>query len=259
MTKKTVISHQRADRLLVSRGVGGRKEVQKLLRRGHVFYEDQELRDPSQRVPVDACFLIDGEPCDPLPALIAYHKPIHQLCTMKDPWGRSGLDHVLPPKWREAFHPVGRLDADTTGLLLFSSDGTLTQYLLHPKRNLVRRYRAVINALPENLGESLTEGVETSLGKFTAHVERIEPFDRQKHQQYFVDFTQQEESLDQAQGIIWLTVTEGKYRMVRRMLHNAGASVLALHREVYGTVELEDLAVGTYRVVSKEILDNLKP
>ena len=259
MSAKKASSQLRADRLLVSRGVGGRKEVQKLLRRGHVLYQGEELRNPSKHIPIDASLVIDGEPCESLPTLIVYHKPLHQLCTLKDPWGRSGLDHVLPPLWRESFHPVGRLDADTSGLLLFSSDGTLTQYLLHPKRNLARRYRAVVAGLPTDLSQKLETGVETSLGTFTAKVEKIETFSSNLHQQYFIDIAQKKMDLPSAKGVVYLTVTEGKYRMVRRMLHNAGASVLALHREVYGHIELGELDIGTYRLVTEAELLALKP
>ena len=171
----------RLDRLLVGRGIGGRRDVQRLIRRGYVLHDDQAITDPSFKVLKDATLLVDGELSEPMPALIAYHKPLHQLCTLRDPWGRSGLDHVLPLVWRESLHPVGRLDAETTGLLLFSSDGQLTQHLLHPKRELTRRYRAVVAALPNIKKLSSREESPRSSRTFSATLERAETYDLSTH------------------------------------------------------------------------------
>ncbi len=244
----------RLDRLLVSRGLGNRRDMQKLIRRGYVLCKDEVLKDPSMQVSVQASLIVDGELSEALPELIAYHKPLHQLSTLRDPWGRSGLDFVLPQQWRESLHPVGRLDADTSGLLLFSSSGTLTQFLLHPKRLLPRRYRAVVAGLPKDLAQSLHNGVETSLGVFTATLDQQEVYEEAQHR----DLVETDVESQEAQGVVWLSVTEGKHRMVRRMLHNAGASVLALHRESYGAIELGDLKVGDYRLVTEESLQALK-
>ena len=122
------------------------------------------------------------------------------------------------------YHIVGRLDLETHGLLLFSTDGALTQYLLHPKRSFEREYVATVEGeLTDKLIETLAKGVETSLGLATAKVLSIE------------------------ENVVRLVVTEGRNRIVRRMLHNAGHSVLDLHRVRYGLVELGDLAVGQTR------------
>ena len=236
----------RVDRLLVSRGLGGRRDIQRLIKRGLVSANGQVLFRPETRVNSDIEILIAGEVSRPLPHLIAYHKPVGKLSTLRDPWGRSGLDQVLPETWRKVFHPVGRLDADTSGLLLFSSDGKLTQKLLHPKYDLPRTYRAHIQANPTDLATKLTSGVQTSLGSFTAKVEYIRAL-------------QSDDSIptgaENAVAIIELTVCEGKHRMVRRMLHNAGASVLALHRVRYGSITLGSLVVGTYREVDQHEFD----
>ena len=243
----TVKGHQlRIDRLLVSRGFGTRRDIQKWIRRGEVSYQGISITEPNVRVPIEAVLLVKGDLSSPLPKLLAYHKPLKQLSTLRDPWGRFGLDHVLPIEWRSNFHPVGRLDADTSGLLLFSSDGSLTQYLLHPKRLLLRRYRAVVSNLPENITQILQEGVSTALGCFSAVVEDMKQFDYDQH----TDYLKQESGIDVARGVIWLSVTEGKHRMVRRMLHNAGASVLALHREQYGSVNLGHLDEEGFRIVN---------
>ena len=89
-------------------------------------------------------FVIDDTLIKPLPLLLAFHKPLNVHSTIGDPMGRANLEDVLPPRYSKMFHPVGRLDADTTGLLLFSADGQLTQRLLHPNSNVQREYVAKV-------------------------------------------------------------------------------------------------------------------
>ncbi len=232
----------RIDRLLSQRGLGMRREIHQKIRHEDVYvFENGERRLVEK---ADEYFLDNQsfdirhypsetfERNDAPPLLIAYHKPINMLCTEEDPWGRKGLDHVLPEHWRKLFHPVGRLDADTSGLLLFSSLGILTQYLMHPKRQIPRAYWANVENIPADLKEKIEAGVETSLGVFSGQIKEI----------------------DLEQKRVLIEVEEGKYRMVRRMLHNAGASVTALHRMRFGQVELNDLLVDQFRVVSAEEL-----
>ncbi len=214
----------RLDQLLVARGVGSRRQVGRLITKGAITYQGSVLTQPEHDLPDDAVFEVFGETNAPLPLLLAWHKPVGVLSTLRDPWGREGLDQVLPEAWLDHYHPVGRLDADTAGLLLFSRDGALTQWLLHPKRAVPRTYVATIEVdPPPELTARLTAGVETGEGVFTATVRWIEGRE------------------------VCLTVVEGKHRMVRRMLHNAGASVAALRRIAYGPIELGDLAPGALR------------
>jgi len=235
------IAKVRLDRLLVSRGLGGRREIQQLIKRGLVSSQGEVISQPNHRVDDDLELMVAGVLSHPLPTLLAYHKPLGQLSTLRDPWGRAGLDLALPEVWREVFHPVGRLDADTSGLILFSSNGTLTQRLLHPKRSIPRTYLAHVHALPESLEAQLSAGVETSSGCFTATLDRVRLLKED-------DF--RPSGAESAVAVLELTVCEGKYRMVRRMLHNAGASVLALHRLRYGSISLGSLEICHHREVS---------
>lgn len=218
----------RLDKLLVARGVCSRKDARRLCKRGQVTVDGAVVKDFSAKVDEAADLRLDGVPVLPLPLLYKWHKPEGVLTSMGDPMGRLSLAEAgpeLPP----GYHPVGRLDADTTGLLLFSRDGTLTQRLLHPRRAVPRTYLAEVEGLPdEALVAALTAGVETAAGTFTAQVARIEG------------------------ALVELTVTEGKHRMVRRMLNNAGFPVAHLQRLRYGAVELADLGVGEAAPVEGE-------
>ncbi|MGC6492528.1 MAG: pseudouridine synthase [Myxococcota bacterium] len=216
----------RLDRLLAERGAGSRREVAAAIRHGRVHVDGEVLRKPSLRVSETAELRLDGVVLPPLPMVVAWHKPRGVVSTLRDPWGRPSLEGVLPEPWDGMLHPVGRLDAETTGLLLFSRDGQLTQRLLHPRRGVPRRYVAGVETLPPDLHERLTTGVGTSDGTFTAEDICISDHD------------------------VTLTVREGKHRMVRRMLANAGAPVLTLHRVSYGAVQLAPLAEGEARALT---------
>lgn len=217
----------RLDKLLVDRGAGSRKEVRKLIKKGFVEVDGAINRRYDGHVEADATVRIDGVEWGPMPRAVVWHKPTGVVSTMGDRHGRADLRDALPPPWGGVLHPVGRLDAETSGLLLFSLDGKLTQWLLHPKRAVERTYVAVVeNAPTAELVQVLAAGVQTSDGVFGGRVEHIEG------------------------AVVRLTVTEGKHRMVRRMLANAGHPVLELTRVRYGGFELGDLPTGECRMAS---------
>ena len=145
--------------------------------------------------------------------------------TVGDPRGRPSLTTVAGDLLHAGLHPVGRLDAETDGLLLFARDGAVTQHLLHPKRGIPRVYVATVSPPPESalLTARLAAGVATSEGTFVAELRGCDG-DR-----------------------VTLAVTEGRHRMVRRMLANAGHPVTALRRIAFGAFELGDLPPGAWR------------
>lgn len=171
-----------------------------------------------------------------------YHKPLGVLSSIGDPWGRDNLEG-LGQKYPfiQHMHPVGRLDLDTSGLLLFSRNGWLTNFLLNPMTKMEREYEAIVEGEVhfDLLRHKLQSGVETSDGKFPAKL-----LDSQ-----VLSIPNQSPN-----SCIRLTVTEGKYRMVRRILHNSGHSVLSLRRIRYGGILLGDLEEGNCRPLIKSEL-----
>jgi 23S rRNA pseudouridine2605 synthase len=116
---------------------------------------------------------IDGKLLNAIPLLSIYHKPINVQSTMGDKYGRDNLSQLLPKyDYLNQMHPVGRLDADTSGLLLFSSNGYLTQTLISPNSNIEREYEAVVAGIVdfEELKEILSNGVKTTEGIFPANL-----------------------------------------------------------------------------------------
>lgn len=225
----------RLDKLISDRTTYSRKEIRIFARKRRIVIDGEVVREVDRHVDPTITVFLDGEPLPPLPEALAWHKPAGVLSTMADPWGRQTLATALPLAWRDRFHPVGRLDQDTTGLLLFSADGQLTQWLLHPRRAVPRTYEATIGGVvPADLADRLAAGVETSLGTFTGEVEAVEG------------------------RVVRVTVCEGKHRMVRRMLNNAGAPVAALHRVAFGPIALGDLAEGARRPLTAAELTALR-
>ncbi len=157
--------------------------------------------------------------------LALFHKPVGVQSTVGDPWGRRSLSTVAEELLSAGLHPVGRLDAETDGLLLFARDGRVTQHLLHPKRAIPRVYVATVTPAPDPsaLTATLAAGAPTSEGTFTAELRACDG-DR-----------------------VTLAVTEGRHRMVRRMLANAGHPVVALRRIAFGPFELGELAPRAWR------------
>lgn len=154
-------------------------------------------------------------------------------------------------------HPVGRLDADTSGLLLFSSDGDLTRRLLNPNSEIEREYEAIVTGKVDFLvlQHALAKGIETTLGTFPSQLTRAFPITNWSGMHEWLQLQYKIAMIDIPRELnfeytdvssltfsyLRLRVTEGKYRMVRRILHNAGHSVALLHRCRYGHVTLAGL------------------
>ncbi len=214
----------RLDKWLAQHGGLSRSEATKAIRRKQVTVDGAVCNVPRTHLPEGVEVCLDEVPIVPQPNLLVFHKPVGLVTTESDPHGRPCVGDWLPHR----YHIVGRLDLDTHGLLLFSKDGSLTQHLLHPKRAIEREYVAKVEGEPTSeLIEILAKGVETSVGLATATVLSIEG------------------------NVVRLVVTEGRNRVVRRMLHNAGHSVLDLQRVRYGSVELGGLAVGQTRPLTE--------
>ena len=228
----------RLDKELSRRAGCSRSQARRWVRRGRVVVEGAVVRDPAAGVPEGASMCVDGVPVARPPRGAAFHKPRGVQCTVGDPWGRPSLEEVAAPLLTWGLHPVGRLDADSEGLLLFLADGRLTQRLLHPKHGVEKVYRASVSgSLPEDLDEQLAAGVATALGAFPARLIAACP--------------------EAGGGEVTLAVTEGKHRMVRRMLANLGLPVHRLVRLSIGSVALSELPVGAWRALGEEELARL--
>jgi 23S rRNA pseudouridine2605 synthase len=188
---------------------------------------------------------------------------------MNDGKGRPNLGNL---DFVTNMHPVGRLDYDTSGLILFSSDGTLTQKLLHPRSGIQKEYVALVagTANEAELRVTLAEGVETAMGKFPAdlvHAKPVPAQDVRPMTEEIIKNLPPEYDLDRLEekGYLYfknatelsevrLVVEEGKHRMVRKILANSGLPVIGLKRERIGVIHLGGLPPGSHRALDEHEL-----
>ena len=214
-------------------GYGSRRQVQWLFREGRVTDAAGEVLYADDRVEHDAV-RIDGEPLDPPPGLLLMlHKPVGYTCSTKDA-GRLVHD-LLPPRFRlrdPVLSTVGRLDRDTSGLLLLTDDGQLLHRIISPKSKLPKVYDATLaeplrgdEAAIFASGTLMLESEKTPL--LPAELEVVSPIRAR------------------------LTLHEGRYHQVRRMFAAVGNHVAALHRSQVGGLSLGDLPEGEWRMLDE--------
>ena len=228
----------RLDRLLANLGYGSRREVGYMVAGGLVVLDGKRLKDPAQRLSLDADLPsrmnVGVAPIDPPPPLtLLMHKPLGVVCSHREP-GRS-IYELLPERWRRrdpVLSTIGRLDAETSGLLLITDDGALLHRVISPRSHVTKRYHATLarpltgqEAAAFAAGELVLEGETDPLAP--ALLEPLSP------------------------TTAWLTITEGRYHQVRRMFAAMGNHVESLHRDRVGGLDLPaDLAPGDYRIAT---------
>ena len=230
----------RLDRLLANLGYGSRREVTDLVARRQVVLDGAVLKDAGARIAVSADLpgrmTVSGQPLDPpAPLTILMHKPLDVVCSHREP-GRSVYE-LLPHRWRArepALSSIGRLDKDTTGLLLITDDGPFLHRVISPKSHVAKRYVATLDRpLAGTEAELFAAGTLMLEGeKDPVEPAVLEPLgDRQAY----------------------LTITEGRYHQVRRMFAAVGNHVVGLHRDRIGGLALpEALAPGDWRVLTPD-------
>ena len=218
---------QRIAKLLARAGVASRREVERMIAEGRIARDGVTIDTPATLLTSLKGITVDGNPVAPATAsqLFRFHKPAGVLTTERDPKGRPTIYDKLP-KGLPRVMPVGRLDLNTEGLLLLTTDGELKRQLELPSTGVVRTYRArAYGQVSQSQLEDLIEGVEIEgvrYGSIDANLER------------------------RTGANVWieLSLTEGKNREVRRVLEHLGLRVSRLIRTSYGPFILGDLPIG---------------
>jgi 23S rRNA pseudouridine2605 synthase len=216
----------RLAKFLAHAGVASRRASEQLIADGRVTVGGVTVRDPATDVGEQSDVRFDGEPVRGAEPRVVYalHKPAGVVSTASDTHGRRTVVELVPQGRR--LYPVGRLDADTTGLILLTNDGELANRLTHPRFEVPKTYRAVVRgpALTERALRRLRDGVRLEDGVTApARVRRLA-----SHQ-------------------LEITIHEGRKRQVRRMLEEVGHPVRSLTRVQFGPLALGELGVGRSR------------
>jgi 23S rRNA pseudouridine2605 synthase len=228
----------RLQKFLAHAGVASRRAAEELVRAGRVTVGGETVRDPARDVSEADDVRVDGRAVQgEEPRLVlALHKPKDVVSTAKDTHGRRTVLDLVDARGARLY-PVGRLDADTTGLILLTNDGALAEALTHPRHEVPKTYVAHVRGGPvrETALRRLREGVELEDGKTApARVRQLRP------------------------GVVELTIHEGRKRQVKRMLEAVGHRVDNLRRVRFGPLALGDLAPGDSRRLTPAEVERLR-
>ena len=218
----------RLAKFLAHSGVASRRAAEKLVAGGRVRVAGEVVTDPARDVDEASGVEVDGEPVGPEPREVwALNKPAGVVSTAREPGRRRAVTDLVDSQRR--LYPVGRLDADSTGLILLTNDGELANRLMHPRYGVPKAYRVRLARPPaERDLERLRRGVKLDDGQTApAAVRRLE-----------------ERELE-------ITIREGRKRQVRRMVEAVGNQVEALTRVRFGSLGLGDLQQGAARRLEK--------
>jgi 16S rRNA pseudouridine516 synthase len=230
----------RLDRLLANLGYGSRREVSALVAHRQVELDGVVIKDAGARIALtpdlSSRMTVTGRPLDPpAPLTLVMHKPLDVVCSHKEA-GRSVYE-LLPMRWRArmpSLSTIGRLDKDTSGLLLITDDGDFLHRVISPRHHVAKRYVVTLDRPLDGTeiqtfaaGALMLESETTPLAPATLEI--------------------------LGERLARLTITEGRYHQVRRMFAAVGNHVTALHRDRIGALGLpDDLGPGEWRVLSPD-------
>lgn len=228
----------RLAKFLAHAGVASRRAAEEIIRAGRVTIADTIVTDPARDVDADSGVAVDGRYLQGPEERMVFvvNKPTGVLSTAADTHGRRTVVDLVPSRGARLY-PVGRLDADSTGLILVTNDGDLAQRLTHPSFEVARTYRATVrpSPVPEHALRALREGVDLDDGRTApAKVRQPRP------------------------GVLELTIHEGRNHQVKRMCEAVGHRVRTLQRVRFGPLRLDDLPEGAHRRLRADEVERLR-
>ncbi|HVN13733.1 MAG TPA: pseudouridine synthase [Kineosporiaceae bacterium] len=225
----------RLQKVLARAGVGSRRACEELIAAGRVEVDGRRVTELGVRIdPARSVVHVDGVrvQLDESLVYLALNKPLGVISAMSDPQGRPNLGDIVAGRHERLFH-VGRLDADTEGLILLTNDGELAHRLSHPSYEVPKTYLAeVAGPIPRDLGKRLRAGIELEDGP--AAVDSFTVVDARP-----------------GKALVELVLHDGRTRIVRRLLGAAGHPVEQLVRVQVGPIRLGDLRSGRTRVLGR--------
>jgi 23S rRNA pseudouridine2605 synthase len=228
----------RLAKYLAHAGVASRRSAEALIAAGRVSVDGALVTDPAHDVGDDVRVALDGRPLDgpEQRVLYALHKPVGVVSTARDTHGRKTVLDLVPARGLRLY-PVGRLDADSSGLILLTNDGELANRLTHPRFEVPKTYRAKLAgpSIADRTLRALRAGVQLEDG-----------------------ITAPARARRAGEHTIELTIHEGRNRQVRRMCKAVGHPVVELTRIAFGPLQLGELAPGAHRRLSDKEVQRLR-
>jgi len=224
----------RLNKFLAQTGVASRRKADELIQMATTEVNGKICLDPAYDVKDTDVIKYDGQKVKPVQEkiVIMLHKPKKVITTVKDTHGRKTVLDIVPSKYR--LTPVGRLDQDTTGLLLLTNDGDLHQYLTHPKNRIPKDYEAVIEGrMTASQIQKLIRGIY--IGDKEYGKAEIVSQDTKK-----------------GRSVVILRLHQGKKREIRRIIHRLKLKLLSLKRIRFAGLELGDLPEHHYRTLNEK-------
>lgn len=242
---------ERLQKILSGWGIASRRDAEAMILAGRVRCNGAVAQLGQKADPQKDAIAVDGKLIQPQqrpqPIYLLLHKPAGVVSTCDDPQGRPTVIDLLPPQLRtgQGIHPVGRLDADSTGALLLTNDGELTFALTHPRHEIPKTYHVVVQGHPsQSVLQQWRQGVVLEGRKTRPAKVRVI-------------------SRDANQTSLEIVLWEGRNRQIRRMTEQLGYPVIHLHRTAIGSIHLQPpkaaaLPVGRYRPLKQDELGFLQ-
>lgn len=229
----------RLNKYIANAGICSRREADVLITTGAISVNDEVVTELGYKVrPTDVVRYGDHILQNEKPVYILLNKPKDYITTTDDERGRKNVMDLVRGACKERIYPVGRLDKNTTGLLLFTNDGDMTKKLTHPKHGIEKTYSAELNKKFANIDMcALRNGIELEDGVITPD---------------------EVEYVDESKKVIGITIHSGKNRIVRRIFEFLGYEVVKLDRVVFAGLTKKDLPRGTWRFLTQAEINILK-
>ncbi len=234
---------ERLQKVLAHAGVASRRNCEEWIKEGRVQVNGKVVTELGAKVdPERDSILVDGKPIQrEKHVYILLYKPTGVITSLHDPQGRKVVTDLLHGV-RERVYPIGRLDYDTSGLLLLTNDGDFANQVAHPSYEIDKVYRAWVKGIPTPYQvKKLAEGIMLEDGMTSPGSARILEIDQSRRRAH-----------------LELTIHEGRNRQVRRMCEAIGHPVITLERVRLGPLTLEGLKKGEYRFLSERELNHMK-
>jgi 23S rRNA pseudouridine2605 synthase len=236
------VAQTRLNKIIADAGIASRRAADQLILEGRVSVDGEVITEFGNKFDPEICDIkVDGESLSigKSKTYLAFHKPAGVISTMSDPEGRSNLGDFFKDRKDRLYH-VGRLDKDSEGLILLTNDGELAHRATHPSYGLEKRYLVEIEGeFNKQLSDQLLQGVRLEDGLARAvKVIHARAVSRNHHW-------------------VEITIHEGRYHIIRRLIESLGLKVLRLIRLDFGPISLGDMKPSRHRVLNSQEMTNL--